>query len=76
MFRQSWRAFHILAQLLFTINETELNYYLQSMSLRVAEQVAEQCETQYFGKLGNFKKIPEILGFDSKYSAGHSKAKF
>ena len=27
-------------------------------------------------KLGNFKKIPEMLGFDSDYAAVHPKAKF
>ena len=27
-------------------------------------------------ELGNFKKIPEILGFDGKYPANHLKVKF
>ena len=27
-------------------------------------------------KLGNLKKIPELLGFDGEYSAGHPKDKF
>ena len=26
--------------------------------------------------LGNYKKIPEMLGFDSKYLPNHPKAKF
>ena len=26
--------------------------------------------------LGNFKKIPEMLGFDGEYLAGHPEAKF
>ena len=26
-------------------------------------------------KLGNYKKISEIVGFDGKYSADHAKAK-
>ena len=29
-----------------------------------------------FRKLGNFKKIPELLEFDGEYPAGHPKAKF
>ena len=31
---------------------------------------------QVLRKLGNFKKIPEIIGFDGKYPAVHPKAKF
>ena len=27
-------------------------------------------------KLGNFKKILEMFGFDGEYPAGHSKGKF
>ena len=26
-------------------------------------------------KLGDFKKIPQMLGFDDEYPAGHQKAK-
>ena len=33
-------------------------------------------QTQDLRKLGNYKKISEILGFDGKYSADHPKAKF
>ena len=30
----------------------------------------------YEAKLGNFKKIPEMLGFDGEYPAVHPKARF
>ena len=34
-------------------------------------------KTSDLRNLGNFKKIPEMYGFDDgKYSAGHPKAKF
>ena len=41
-----------------------------------ASQVAEQLKTQDLTKLKNFKKIPEMLGFDGEYPAGGPKAKF
>ena len=36
----------------------------------------ERKRLRIFSKLGNLKKIPEILGFDGKYPAVHPKAKF
>ena len=42
------------------------------MNVRVASRVAERVKTQ---KLGNFKKIPEMLGYDGQYPAAHPKAK-
>ena len=41
------------------------------MNVRVASRVAERLK-----KLGNFKKIPEMLGFDVDYPAFHPNAKF
>ena len=38
------------------------------MNVRVTSRVAED--------LGNFKKIPEMLGFDGEHLAGHPEAKF
>ena len=70
------RLFHFLAQFLFTTSEMELNYYHQKVNVRVAPRVAERLKTWNLRKLGNFKKIPEILGFDGKYPAVQPKAKF
>ena len=62
------RLFHFLAQFVFTTSETELNYYHHRVNVQV--------ETYDLRKLGNFKKIPEMLGFDDEYPAVHPKAKF
>ena len=43
------------------------------MNVRVASAVAERLKD--LRKLGNFKKITEMLGFDGKYPAVHPKAK-
>ena len=66
------RLFHLWAQFLFTASETELDYYHQKMNVRFALRV----NNLRLGKLGNFKKIPEMLGFDGEYPAVHPKAKF
>ena len=34
------------------------------MNVGVASRVAEQLKTEVFRKLGNFKKISQMLGFD------------
>ena len=36
---------HFLAQLLFTISETKLDYYHQKVNVRVASRVAERLKT-------------------------------
>ena len=36
----------------------------------------ERLKTKGLRKLGNFKKIPEMLRFDRKSSTGHPRAKF
>ena len=64
------RLFHVLAQILFITSEMELDYYHQKVNVSVISQVAKQ------QKLGNFNKIPEILGYDREYPADHPKAKF
>ena len=33
-------------------------------------------KTEDLRKLGNFKEIPEMLGFDGEYTTVHPKAKF
>ena len=40
-----WRLFQFLAELFFTTSETELDYYRQKVSVRVASQVAELLKT-------------------------------
>ena len=42
----------------------------------VASRVAERLKTEDLRKLENFKKIPEMLGFDGEYPAVYPKAKF
>ena len=49
----------------------KLDYYHQKVSARVASRVAERLR-----KLGNFQKIPEMLGFDGEYPVLQPKAKF
>ena len=46
------------------------------MNLRVASGVPEQLKTYDLRKLGNFKKIPQMLGFHDEYPAVHPKTKF
>ena len=65
------KLFHFLEQFFFTTSETKLDYYHHKVSVRVASRVPELLK-----KLGNFKKIPEMLAFDGKYPAVQPKAKF
>ena len=51
---------------------TELNYYQQKVNVRVAKRL----KTYDLRKLGNFKKIPKILGFDGEYQVVHPKPNF
>ena len=70
-----WRLFHFLAEFFFTTNETELGYYHQKVNVQDASRVVERLKTSDLKKLGNFKKIPEMLGFDGEFSVVHPKAK-
>ena len=70
------RLFHILAQFILTTNETELDYYHHRVNVRVASRVAERLKSQDLRKLGNFRKIHEMLGFNGEYPAAYPKAKF
>ena len=76
LFQNICRLFHVLIQFLFTIWETELDYYHQKVNVRVASRVAKELKIYDLGRLGNLKKMPEILGFDSECPAGYPKAKF
>ena len=71
-----WRVSHFLVQVFFTTSETELDYYHQKVSVRVASRIAERLKTQDLRKLGNLKKIPEILGIDGEYPTVQPKSKF
>ena len=66
--------FYFLSQLVFTTSETKLAYYHQKVNVRVASRVAERLKD--LRKLGNFKKIPKMLGFDGEYPAAPQRAKF
>ena len=63
------RLFYFSVQFLFTTSEAEQDYYHQKFNVRVAEQLKTRI-------LGNFKKIPAMLGFDSEYPLAHVKDKF
>ena len=54
----------------------ELDYYYQNVNLRVASRTAERLKTWDPRKLGNFKKMLEMLGFDDEYPTVHPKAEF
>ena len=73
--QKNCRFFYILAQFLFATSETELDYYPQKVNVRVTSRVAKQLKTKDLRKLGNFKKISEVLGSDDKYPVSHPKAK-
>ena len=49
-----------------------LDYYHQRVNVRVATQVVEILKMGSW-KSGNFKKIPEMLGFHGEYPADHPK---
>ena len=47
------------------------------MNIQVVWRVVERLNIKDYGKLENFKEIPEILGIDGKVLAGHhQKGKF
>ena len=46
------------------------------MNIRHAPQVPKGFKIEGLRKIGNFKKIPEMRGFDDAYPAGHPKCKF
>ena len=62
--------------MLFTRSETEIYYYHQKANVQVDSRVPEWLKTKDLRKLGNFKKIIEMLGFDGEYPVVHPKAKF
>ena len=70
------RLFHFLARFLFTTSDTELDYYHNKTSVRVASQVPERLKPSDLRKFGNFKKIPEMLGFEGEYPGGYLKPIF
>ena len=70
------RLFHFLARFLFTTSDTVLDYYHNKKSLRVSSRVTERLEHSDLRKFGNFKKIPEMLGFEGEHPGGYPKANF
>ena len=54
----------------------ELDYYHQKVNVRVASGVAKRLKTYDLSKIGNLKKILEMLGFDVEYPAVHPQVKF
>ena len=62
---------------MFTVSKEELGYYHQKVNIQVVWRVVERLNIKDYGKLENFKEIPEILGIDGKVFAGHQpKGKF
>ena len=68
--------FDVFAKFFFTTSEAELHYFHQNVSARVTSRVAEPLKTEDLRELGNFQKIPEMLGFHGEYSVVQPKAKF
>ena len=73
--QKTCRVFHVLEQFLYPTSETELDYYHQKVNVWVASRVVKRLKTNFLWKLGNFKKILEMVEFDGKYSTGHPKEK-
>ena len=65
------RLFHVLAQFLCTTSETEVDYYHQKVNVRASERLKKDLR-----KLGNFRKIREMLESDDPYPACHPRCKF
>ena len=63
------RLFHFSSQFIFTTSQTELDYYHQKVNVRVVPRVAERLKTYDLRKLGSFKKIPEMFGFNGECPA-------
>ena len=62
---------------MFTVSKEELDYYHQKVNIQVVWRVVERLNIKDYGKLENFKEIPEILGTDGKVLASHHpKGKF
>ena len=55
------RVFDVFAKFFFTTSETELHYFHQKVSARVASRAAEPLKTEDLRELGNFQKIPEMF---------------
>ena len=61
------KPFHVFAQFLFTASETKLHQYHWKVNVLVTSPVAEQRKAYDLNTLGNFGKIPEMLGFGDEY---------
>ena len=70
------RLFHFLARFLFTASDTELDYYHKKKSVWVASRVPGRLMPSDLREFGNFKEIPEMLGFEDEYPGGYPKANF
>ena len=68
--------FSLFSTIFFTTSEMGLGYYHEKVNLQVASQVAKLLKAYDLRKLRNFKKIPEMLGFDGEFPFVHQKAKF
>ena len=63
---QSWTKY------LQTFSPLYLDYYNQKVNVRVVKRV----KTYDLRAFRNLNKIPEMLGIDIEYPAGHPKGKF
>ena len=70
------RLFCFLAQFVFTTSETGLDYFHQKMNVWVASRVANQLTTRNLRKLGDFKKISEMLLLVGEYHPFTQKPNF
>ena len=62
-------GFFTFWQFPFTASEIELNYHHQEVNIWVASGVAKRLGK--LTKLGNFKKMSDIFGFDGKYTVSN-----
>ena len=67
------KLFQVLLYFLFTSSKMELDYCHQKVNIQLVSRVNERL--RLLRKFGDFKKIPEPLGFDGKYPVDHPKWK-
>ena len=79
-FIQSWvkhlKSFQRFTTISLDHKWNGIRFYHQKVNLRVPLRVTEPLKTYDLRKIRNYKKIPEMSGFDGKYAADHPKAKF
>ena len=60
-----------LAEFLFTASGKEIDYYQNELNVRIINED----KTSGLVKLGNFRKIPDMLGFDGEHPSDTVRGK-